>query len=112
MIEERANSCHLRKLTLPSTESPVFQLSLVREFENPQYQANMEFMNLAVSTRYLLAPTTTGKVFAWSMVTGQLVSIFCDHQGVVRDLAFHPTEEYLITCADGKFVSYDLVLMN
>lgn len=38
-------------------------------------------MNIAVSTRYLLAPTTNGKVFVWNLISGQLVAILGGHSG-------------------------------
>ena len=54
-----------------------------------------------MSSRYLLAPTTTGKVFVWSLLNGGLVAVLCAHSDVIRDIVFHPTREYLITCGDG-----------
>jgi len=98
------NKCHLWKICGPTKNSQKFVLEPIRIFEHSEYEANTWLMDVGITSRYLLAPTTTGKVFVWNMLSGQLVSILAAHSDCVRDVVFHPTRKQIITCGDDSIV--------
>eukprot|EP01114_Cavostelium_apophysatum_P022749 TRINITY_DN8336_c0_g1_i1.p1 TRINITY_DN8336_c0_g1~~TRINITY_DN8336_c0_g1_i1.p1 ORF type:complete len:617 (+),score=168.47 TRINITY_DN8336_c0_g1_i1:139-1989(+) len=95
------NSCHLRKLKM---EEDSFSLEIVHTFQHEQYHSNMWMTKFATNGRYILSPTTEGKVFIWNIQTKALVAVMHDHGFTLRDILFHPTQKVLSVCGDDGVV--------
>ena len=75
----KPNACHLRKLTLPENGVGNIQLEEINSFQHPEYQSNVWLMKLNSNGRYVLSPTTDGRVFVWNVRTKEIVAILNDH---------------------------------
>jgi WD40 repeat protein len=98
----KPNTCHLRKLVFPSATDDKFELVSIRTFEHAKYEANFPMMKIANNGRYLLAPTSRGKIFVWNINTGLLTGVLSDHasKSIVRHVVFHPFRPLLLTGGD------------
>jgi WD40 repeat protein len=104
---DKPNTCHIRKLTIPDSPEGKFQLSLLHTFEHEAYKSNIWPVKIATNGRYVLAPTSDGKIFIWNLLTGGLSGILSDHDygNAVRDVLFHPYKPLLFTCADDATIN-------
>lgn len=88
------------------------------------YKSNIWPVKMATNGRYILAPTSDGKIFIWNLLTGGLSGILSDHGmnfkyvvlkhktndlldygNAVRDVLFHPYKPLLFTCADDASIN-------
>lgn len=93
---------------MPDSEDGQFGLETVREFGHPDYVSNTWVMSCTSNGRYLLAPTTVGKIIAWNLATGEHVATLYAHEDMeVRDILFHPSKPLLLSSGDGK--CYNLI---
>lgn len=99
------NTCHLRKLTIPSGGRGKFRIDEVNAFAHEDYHANIWLLRLATNGRYILAPTTEGKVFVWNVRSRELVAILRDHENrEVREIKFHPSKRLILSCGDDSTI--------
>lgn len=58
---------------------------------------------LASNGRYLLAPDSKGRVFAWNLKSREIVGIIGDHSTkLIRSSLFHSKSKWFLTAGDGK----------
>lgn len=108
--------CNLWKLTQHSKHMPQNKyadkrliLMSVKEFTHASYFSNSWPMKPATNGRYILSPTSNGKVFIWNLKTGILSGLLADHgrNTAVKDIIFHPNLPLLFTAGiDGKILVY------
>lgn len=113
--QNSASRCDLWKLVEPSRhksqdfDDKRLALIFVNKFTHIKYIANYCPMKPATNGRYLLSPTTDGKVFTWNLKTGNLTALLADHarNAIVNDILFHPNCPQLFTAgSDGKIIVY------
>ena len=73
------NTCQLRKLVVPERGQGKFRLEEANIYGHSDYRSNIWMLKLATNGRYVLSPTTEGKVFVWNLRSAELVAILNDH---------------------------------
>eukprot|EP01114_Cavostelium_apophysatum_P011889 TRINITY_DN2644_c0_g1_i2.p1 TRINITY_DN2644_c0_g1~~TRINITY_DN2644_c0_g1_i2.p1 ORF type:complete len:1202 (+),score=337.29 TRINITY_DN2644_c0_g1_i2:134-3739(+) len=99
------NRCKLHHLVVPENGRGRFRLEQLATFTNKDFRSNVSMLKISSNGRYLLAPTTDGKVFIWNLRTAELVGILHEHEDrEVRSVLFHPTKKLLLSCGDDSSV--------
>jgi len=96
-VIEKPNAVHLRQISISKDK---FELSLMKEFHHKDYHSNTWPAKLNSNGRYVLSPTSDGKVFIWNLRTGQLTAVLQIHLNVVRQILFHPYDRLIAICGD------------
>lgn len=106
------NKCILHKLIMPTNANDKWSLEEVGRFEHEEYvsstllltyarfHANLWLTKFATNGRYIVAPTSVGKIFVWNLQTNNLVGVMKNHEAEVREIVFHPFKPLLLSCGD------------
>jgi len=94
------NKCILHKLIMPDTSNDKWSLEEVGRFEHDEFYANLWLTKFATNGRYIVAPTSVGKIFIWNLQTNNLVGVLKNHEAEVREIVFHPFKPLLLSCGD------------
>ncbi|ORX61626.1 WD40 repeat-like protein [Hesseltinella vesiculosa] len=107
-VTSTANTCSLHRLVYPKTDDAPFVLEEVHRFKHEQYHANSWLVKITSNGRYLIAPTITGQLFIFNLLTGKLTGILKSHENMeIRDVMFHPYRPLLFSVGDdGNIKAY------
>ncbi|XP_063902028.1 uncharacterized protein LOC135121661 [Zophobas morio] len=102
-----ANKVILHKLLPPEEPNGDWALLTERIFEDEHYYANSYLCRLATNGLYVAAPTVTGSVFIWNLLSGLKTAVIKEPNAAereVRDILFHPSRNLLFITGDDGII--------